>query len=162
MRMEWPIRSIRTCKLTGTVTSIDFDGNSGYSFYMTDGTQGINVYRSSDLSNYTSPAMGDNIEVTGTIAQFRGLHEIISRQLEARVLQNNTVPAPMIVTTLDESTESELITFENVTLVDTSDWPTSATSRNVDFCHQRGRYADHADRLRRSHLSATPLLAASI
>lgn len=125
------------CKLSGTVTSIDFDGNSGYSFYMTDGTQGINVYRSSDLSNYTSPAMGDNIEVTGTIAQFRGLLEIIPDSLTL-VSQNNTVPAPMIVTTLDESTESELITFENVTLVDTADWPTSATSRNVDFVTSGG------------------------
>jgi plastocyanin len=125
------------CKLSGTVTSIDFDGNSGYSFYMTDGTQGINVYRSSDLSNYTSPAMGDNIEVIGTIAQFRGLLEIIPDSLTL-VSQNNTVPAPMIVTTLDESTESELITFENVTLVDTANWPTSATSRSIDFITSGG------------------------
>ena len=125
------------CKLSGTVTSIDFDGNSGYSFYMTDGTQGINVYRSSDLSNYTSPAMGDNIEVTGTIAQFRGLLEIIPDSLSL-ISQNNAVPPPMIVTTLDESTESELITFENVTLVDTADWPKSATSRNIDFVTSAG------------------------
>ena len=85
----------------------------------------------------TSPAMGDNIEVTGTIAQFRGLLEIIPDSLTL-VSQNNTVPAPMIVTTLDESTESELITFENVTLVDTADWPTSATSRNIDFVTSGG------------------------
>lgn len=125
------------CRIHGVVTSIDFDGNGGYSFYITDGSQGINVFSFNDVSGYTSPMMGDSLSIVGTIDQFSGLIEIVPDSLTLLTSGAN-LPAPMSVMTLDESTESELITFSNVTLVDTAAWPTSATSTNVDFITSAG------------------------
>lgn len=124
------------CRLNGVVTSVDFDGNAGYSFFMTDGTQGINVFSFVDVDAYTVN-MGDSIRVVGTIDQFRGLIEIVPDSI-ALLASGLAVPAPMAATTLDETTESELITFTGVSLVDPAQWPASQTSTNVDFITAMG------------------------
>lgn len=123
-------------RLHGVVTSVDFDGNAGYSFFMTDGTQGINVFSFVDVDAYTVN-MGDSIRVVGTIDQFRGLIEIIPDSI-VLLASGLTVPAPMAATNLDEATESELITFAGVSLVDPTQWPASQTSTNVDFVTAMG------------------------
>ena len=124
------------CRLHGVVTSVDFDGNAGYSFFMTDGTQGINVFSFVDVDAYTVN-LGDSIRVVGTIDQFRGLIEIVPDSI-ALLASGLAVPAPMAATTLDETTESELITFTGVSLVDPAQWPASQTSTNVDFITAMG------------------------
>ncbi|MDB2627097.1 lamin tail domain-containing protein [Schleiferiaceae bacterium] len=124
--------SLGTMKwIKGIVTSIDFDGNGGYSFYVTDGTDGINIYNFADQSGYTTPMMGDSLFLHGEVDQFNGLTELF---VDSIYLANsgNTLPAPAVVTALDESTESELIQLVGFTLADATQWPASG-SANVDI-----------------------------
>ena len=119
------------CQLRGVIHSIDFDGNAGYSFYMSDATGGINVFSFSDVSGYTSPAIGDSIKVGGTIAQFNGLTEIIPDSI-VLYTSGNSLPAPMNVFAMDESTEGEYVRLNGFRVVDPSQWPASG-SANVSI-----------------------------
>jgi plastocyanin/DNA/RNA endonuclease YhcR with UshA esterase domain len=118
--------------ISGTVYTIDFDGNTGYSFYMYDATGGINVFRGSDLPYYTAPARGDELIVYGEIDQFNGLTEIVPDSIYV-VSTGNSLVTPVVVTDLDESTESEYIRMDNMYLATPSQWPTSTGSANVDI-----------------------------
>ena len=118
--------------IKGIVTSIDFDGNSGYVFYLEDFTDGINIYSPTDLNNYTSPMMGDSLLVYGQVGQFRGLTQLVIDSL-ILINQNNTLPIPSIETTLDETTESELIKLVGVNIIDPSQWPSLGSSANVNM-----------------------------
>ena len=118
--------------IRGIVTTPDFDGNTGYSFYMQDATGGINVYRTTDKANYTTPTMGDHLEIRGTLAQFNGLTEIIPDSL-LLLASGQSVPTPQVVTVLDESVESELVRFNNMSLVNAAQWTNTGTAFNVDI-----------------------------
>lgn len=124
------------CWLTGTVFSLDYDGNTGLSFYMTDGTGGINVFNRFDIDNYVVRD-GDSLRVRGEIAEYNGLTELVVDSI--RVLDSNkTYPAAKVVTGVDESTESEFIKLENVYIADTSSWPDPGRSANVELITQGG------------------------
>ena len=114
------------------VTSIDFDGNAGYSFYAEDATDGINIWNFADKSGYTMPMMGDSLYIHGEVAQFRGLTELKPDSIYL-VNQNNTLPAASVETALDETTESELIQLIGMSVVDPTQWPASGSSANVDI-----------------------------
>ena len=89
--------SLGTMKwIKGIVTSIDFDGNGGYSFYVTDGTDGINIYNFADQSGIPTPMMGDSLFLHGEVDQFNGLTELF---VDSIYLANsgNTLPAPAVV-----------------------------------------------------------------
>ncbi|GGH77781.1 DUF5689 domain-containing protein [Phaeocystidibacter marisrubri] len=125
-----PTRDGDTVYIQGTVFTIDYDGNAGYSFYIHDGTDGINVYRSSDYGTYTNPMMGDQVEVLGRVDFYNGLTEILVDSIYL-VSGGNAIQAPTVVTTLDETTESELIRMNGMTLVSPSQW--GSGSFNVDI-----------------------------
>ena len=116
-------------RIRGTVTSIDFDGNTGYSFYVQDGTGGMNIYRSSDLANYTSPLRGDSLYIHGTVIQFNGLTEIQPDTITV-IAANRPVPSPLVVATMDESNESMLVRMNSMTA---TTWPStwSGSGQNV-------------------------------
>lgn len=119
--------------LKGLVYGVDLDGNSGYSFTLNDGTDGINVYHYKDINSYVVTE-GDEISVHGEIAFYKGLTEIKPDSIILHT-QGNTIPAAKAVTVLDESTESELVTLEKVKLVDASKWPAAGSSANVDVAN---------------------------
>jgi hypothetical protein len=75
---------------------------------------------------------GDEVLIPGEVSSFRGLAQMTPDTIIVVSTGNATV-TPMVVTSMSEATESELITFECVTLLDTSDWPTSGGSVNLDF-----------------------------
>ena len=104
------------------VTSIDFDGNAGYSFYGEDATDGINIYNFADQSGYTAPMMGDSLYIHGEVEQFRGLTELKPDSIYL-LSSGNALPAASIETALDETTESELIKLIGFTLADATQWP---------------------------------------
>jgi plastocyanin len=120
------------CELRGIVFTTDFDGNAGYGFYIYDATGGINVFNFSDVNNYTSPQVGDSIHVFGNISQFNGLTQIFADSI---VLwgTNTSLITPAVVTDFDETTESEYIRINNVSLVDATQWPASGSNANVDI-----------------------------
>jgi DNA/RNA endonuclease YhcR with UshA esterase domain len=116
----------------GVVTSPDFDGNTGYSFYLQDATGGINVFRSADKPNYTLPTPGHQLEIRGTVDQFNGLTQIIPDSI-ILLATGQTLPTPAVVTSLGESTESILIRLNNMTLVNAAQWTNAGSGFNVDI-----------------------------
>ena len=119
------------CALDGVVFTIDYDGNNGYSFYMYDNTDGINVFSFSDVSGY-QVNRGDSIRVFGDIDQFNGLLEIVPDSI--LVLSTGvSLKAPAVVTDLDESTESEYIRLNGFSVVDPTQWPANNSNANVDI-----------------------------
>jgi len=122
--------------IKGIVYSIDFDGNNGYSFFMRDGTEGINVFNFSDVNSYVVTE-GDMLHIQGKLGFFRGLIEFIPDSI-AVVSQNNAYGDPDVVSNLDESTEGNYIRINGVYLADPTQWPTSTGSRNVDIVTANG------------------------
>lgn len=115
-------------RLRGVVTTNDFRA-SGYTFHMQDATGGIVVFRSTDLTNYTTPQRGDSLEVYGTLNQFNGLLQIIPDTIHVRA-QNRPLPAPWVVTTLTEANEGKLVRMNGLSVVT---WPAtwSGTGQNI-------------------------------
>jgi hypothetical protein len=103
-------------ELTGVVYCIDFDGNTGYGITFIDASgEGINLFGYADVSNYSSSLEGDSLRVFGKIAQYNGLLEVEADSIEV-LAQGVAIMAPTVVTTLDESTESQYIKMMNLTL----------------------------------------------
>ncbi len=109
--------------VTGVVTSIDFDGNAGYSFYLQDATGGINIFKSTDRPNYLNPLRGDSLYVHGTVLQYNGLTELEPDSI-AVWGSNKTIPAALVATAMDETNEGELIRMNNMTV---TAWPSTWT-----------------------------------
>ena len=102
--------------IVGIVHCIDFDGNEGISFtIIDDNNDGVNVFNFDDVSDYVVNE-GDKIKVLGKIGQFNGLTQVVADSILTLESGLPTV-TPTIVTTLDESTESQWITIENVNFV---------------------------------------------
>jgi len=121
-----------TVYVTGTVHSLDFDGNTGYSFYIEDGTAGMNIFRAADLTNYTAPAVGDSLKVYGIVDQFNGLTEIIPDSI--RVIQTNrNFGSAIRITSLTEARESRYVFMDSLLLPTTSAWPATGSSANVNL-----------------------------
>ena len=76
--------------------------------------------------------MGDSLYIYGEVEQFRGLTELKPDSIYL-LNQGNTLPTPSIETSLDESTESELIKLVGFTVVDATQWPSTGSSANVDI-----------------------------
>lgn len=119
-------------RLHGVVHCMDFRANAGYNFIIIDETgEGLYVFSSTDVNGYTNPVAGDSLEIKGRIEQFNGLLQVVP--VEVNVLATSAeTNAPTVVTTLDESTESQYITLENVTLVTPiATFPTANTNLDV-------------------------------
>ena len=116
-------------ELNGIVHCIDYDGNEGYNFVIIDSNNdGISVFNFADVNGYVV-AEGDSITVRGQIDQFNGLTQVFAEEITL-VSSGNVTQIPNVVTMLDETTESQLVTLENLTLVNgDANWPTNG---NVD------------------------------
>src|SRR5690554_5095442 len=102
--------------LTGVVHCGDFR-NNGYDVVIIDGNNdGITLFNFDDLPNYTEPVEGDSLKIKGQIGQFNGLIQVIPNEITV-LAQGAATQAPTSVTTLDETTESQYIQLDSVTLV---------------------------------------------
>ena len=99
------------CIINGVVMGVDLDGNAGYSFTLWD-TVGINVFSPVDVDGYVVTE-GDSIGMIGTEGQFNGLIQFIPDSI-ALLATAGLIPNPTLVSSIDESTESELIRVENM------------------------------------------------
>ncbi len=119
------------CTLNGVVHGINYS-STGLQFYIIDNTGGINVFNFANPDGYVVTE-GDDIDVTGVIAEFNGLTEIMVDTIIVNASGSSLVPSDT-VTALDESTESEHIVFANAWVVDPLDWLTGAgPGFTVDF-----------------------------
>ena len=123
------------CEIRGVVHSIDFRGGGGMEVVLIDSTGGITVFEFDDVSGYGSSSsteinQGDEFIVRGRVDQFRGLAQMRPDTL-VRVSVGNSPLDPILVTALDETTESEYLRLECFKLVDPAEWPGSGSSENL-------------------------------
>lgn len=132
------------CAITGIVHGVNMQASNGdLGFTLIDATGGIGVYSSNDFGGYVVTE-GDELTLKGTISQFNGLTQINPDSLEI-ISTGNALVVPPVVTALDESTESELVTITNLTLVDPASWDVSGGSFNADFTDGTNTYAIRID-----------------
>jgi len=118
------------CEITGIVYGVNLRGN-GMQFTLIDQDgDGIGVFNNSDDFGYTVTE-GDELTLRGEIQQFNGLTQIFVEELEVGT-SGNSLLDPTVVSMLGESTESQLVTLEDVTLVDPIAWDESGASFNVE------------------------------
>jgi len=106
----------------------------GLEFFIYDpgSNAGIGVFR---LTNFTSSPYqvneGDLIRVIGTVTHFNGLAQVTADSIVV-ISSGNTLPAPQVVTSMSDLTESRLIRINNLTLVPSStpsaQWPVSGAT----------------------------------
>lgn len=119
-----------SCELTGVVHGINLRPD-GLQFTLIDGNNdGIGVFSGNMNFGYTV-AEGDELAVQGTIEQFNGLLQIEADTV-MMMSQGNSLQVPAIITALGEVTESQLVTIENVSLVDPSEWGGGFSGFNVE------------------------------
>lgn len=102
--------------LTGVVHCGDFRNNGYDVVIIDDNNDGITLFNFDDLPNYTEPVEGDSLKIKGQIGQFNGLIQVIPDEITV-LAQGAATQAPTLVTTLDETTESQYIQLDSVTLV---------------------------------------------
>lgn len=119
------------CEVRGIVTSTNIRPGA-LEFFVQDISGGMGLFKSSGNFGYTVN-IGDSIHATGTVSTFAGLTQM---SLDTVILAaaNHAMPTPVVVDSLGEHTEGELIRINNATLVDASQWPSAgSSSTNVDI-----------------------------
>lgn len=118
-----------SCQLQGIVYGVDLQGNDNIQFFFADATGGISLFSSNNFGYVVTE--GDEIIVQGTISQFNCLTQITPDTLWL-VSSGNALKDPLVTTVVDESTESELIRINDLTLVDPGQWTGTGSGFNVD------------------------------
>lgn len=104
-------------ELTGVVYGVNLRPG-GAQFTIIDAAgDGIATFSNSNDYGYTVTE-GDEVTVHGVISQFNGLTQINLDTIFPPNSSNNQLVDPTQVTVLDESTESQLVQIEGVTIVD--------------------------------------------
>ncbi|MFN3530725.1 MAG: T9SS type A sorting domain-containing protein [Bacteroidia bacterium] len=114
---------------------------SGMQYVINDGTGGITIYRGTGNFGLGQLQLGDSLWAEGTVDQFRGLTQLIVDTVV--VLGTGTVPMPVLVSVLSESTESELVRLNDLQLV-SGTWPaagstSSGVNLTVESIHNPGQ-----------------------
>ncbi len=124
--------------ITGTVYGINFN-TAGLQFVIKDdNNKGIWTYSHDRNFGYTLHE-GDKVQLWGKLNQFRGLTQV---RLDSVILtKTDSVLTPAnIVTKLDESTEGDLVTIENVKLIDYTRWTNSGKGFNVKVANSKDTF----------------------
>ena len=131
------------CKIQGIVYGVNMRP-SGLQFTIIDGANdGIGLFHGSGDLGYTVQE-GDEILVQGTIGQFRGLAQIAPDSIWL-ISGGNALVDPSVVTALDETTESQLVKIENLSIVDPAEWSNSGSGFNVTVTDGVNNYAMRID-----------------
>lgn len=114
-------------EISGIVNSINFRA-TGFEFPLIDSNgDGVGIFSTTKTFGY-SLKEGDLLTVRGKIANFNGYAQVTADTLFKT--GTGAVAIPKVVSVLSESTESQIVTLKNVTLVDPSKWvaPTGTTN----------------------------------
>lgn len=103
----------------------------GLSFTLIDRTGGIQVYKANGGTKGYTVTEGDSIQVYGRITQLNGMAQLSQIDTIIKLGSNRTLRTPRVVTVLNESTESDLVKYNLVKLVNPSQWPSSALAANT-------------------------------
>ena len=113
------------CKIVGVVygENIGTTGNR-VQFVLRDATGGIGLFKNVNDLGITLH-QGDSIRAIGIVNSFNGLSQITVDSVK-RLGTNRPIKTPTIVEELNENTESDLVKFENYTIVPGT-WPNPAS-----------------------------------
>jgi hypothetical protein len=107
---------------------------AGLEFFIFDpvSNAGIGVFRTANFTtNPYTVTEGDLIRVIGTVSHFNGLAQINVDSIVV-LSSGNALPAPQVVTSMSDLTESRLIRINNLTLVPSTStsaqWPVSGAT----------------------------------
>jgi len=109
-----------TCELIGNVYGVNLSSDGTLFTIIDDNGDGIAVFNGDSNLGY-EVTEGDVVSVRGTITQFNGLTEIVADEIE-KVGDGASLLGTRIVTVLDESTESNLVTLDMVDYTDVTQW----------------------------------------
>ncbi len=131
-------------QIQGIVHGVDLQGNDDLQFTVIDATGGIGLFSGNGNNFGYTVAEGDEVIVQGAISQFRGLTQINPDTLWM-TSAGNALVVPPVVTALDETTESELVQINGLTIVDPTEWDGNGSSFNVDFTDGTNTYLIRID-----------------
>jgi hypothetical protein len=121
------------CKVVGVVHGVDMQGSAtAVSFTVHDGTEGLGTYSSVATVASYAVTEGDEVRIVGSIGHFNGLLQMYVDSITV-LSTGNATQTPTVVTALGESTESELVKFENMTMVDPTQWGSGSSGYNIDI-----------------------------
>ncbi|MEZ4928401.1 MAG: T9SS type A sorting domain-containing protein [Chitinophagales bacterium] len=131
-------------ELDVVVMGINYGDAPDVNFFIHDGTGGMGVFSNNNFG-YTVNE-GDQINIRGEVGFYNGLTQLVNLDT-IFITGTGTLPAVATVTTLDESTEGELVKLENVTVVDQTDWNTGVGAGfNVDVTDGTNTYSVRIDK----------------
>jgi hypothetical protein len=122
------------CKLQGTVLGVNtqtFATTGNVAFTIHDGSVGFGVFGAGNKNLGYTINEGDVVRIIGTIGHFNGLAQINADSIVV-VSTNATLPTPVVITTMDETTESQLIRMNDVTVVNPTQWTNAGSGFTVD------------------------------
>ncbi|MBK8620518.1 MAG: lamin tail domain-containing protein [Saprospiraceae bacterium] len=131
------------CTVEGVVYGINVR-QGGLQFTIQDNNgRGIGIFNASNSLGY-SVIEGDRLSVKGTVAQFRGLTQINADNINVLAIDQSLVPAK-VVTSFTEENESGLLTVQNVSFIDRSQWTGMGAGFNVDMTNGQTTFSIRID-----------------
>lgn len=112
-------------EVTGEIYGINMRASGISSTLIDQDNIGIGIFNASFDFGY-NVTEGDIVKVRGTVSQFNGLQQIVLDTV-IKVSSGNPLISPDVVPMLNEDTESSLVTLENVTLKNPSEWIQGST-----------------------------------
>ncbi len=121
------------CKVIGTVIGVNTQSAStgNVAFTIHDGSVGFGVFSPASSSHGYTVNEGDIVRVIGSVGQFNGLAQVGADSIVI-VSTGAGTPSPTVITSLDETTESNLLRVNNVTVIDPTQWTNAGSGFNVD------------------------------
>lgn len=108
--------------IKGIVYGVDMQGSAtSLQYTLIDPTAGVGIFRSganNPPAITVVPVEGDSASVWGTVGEFNGLTQINMDSIKI-ISSGNPLKQPRVITSLDETTESDLVLFRNAVAVDT-------------------------------------------
>ncbi len=120
--------------IRGIIYGVDMQGPpTSIQFTIIDPTGGTGLFRSGTNNPPVISVVleeGDSVNAYGIVAEFNGLTQVNVDSVIV-ISKGNALKAPRVVTTLDENTESDLVQFNNATIIDTIANTASGTTLSI-------------------------------
>ncbi|MEQ8517700.1 MAG: lamin tail domain-containing protein [Cytophagales bacterium] len=144
------------CRVYAIVTTPDI-GGSNRSVTLQDATGGISIFQPGS-ANPPALNVGDSVEIVGQVGQFNGLSQFTNSTVINVISSGNALPAPLLVDSLGEFTESKLLQMNNMSFVDPAIWTASAggSSFNIDITNGIDTFVLRVDSDLPVHSQTTP------
>jgi DNA/RNA endonuclease YhcR with UshA esterase domain len=123
----------RNVRLIGVVYGLNqrlTAATGGYQMFLRDATGGIGIFKTAPVSGIMILNEGDSVRVMGKIEVFRGLSQINPDSMVV-LATGRPLKSPVIITSINESMEGDLLRMNNVSLVSPAAWTGTGTGFTV-------------------------------